>query len=631
MLPCARATIAVCLLSCVLATRGEANTIQVAAGDDLQRAIDSAQPGDVLLLQAGATFTGNFVLPVKAGATYITIRSAASDADLPPAGTRIGPKWASKLPKLRSGNDAAAVRTAPGAHHWRLLFIEFLANQDGYSDIIQLGDGSSAQTALGQVPTDLHVDRVYVHGDPGTAQKRGIALNAARVTIESSYISDCKAVGADAQAIAGWNGPGPYTIDNNYLEGAAENFLLGGSDPAINGLIASDVVFRRNYLSKPVAWRDPIIATPSGLSAVAGTGGTLPAGAVSYVVTARRPVGLGTIGRSTGATVSATAAGGGVIGLQWTAVAGAMDYQVFARGFVWTTTATSFTDTGAAGTVATAPSGPGSTWTIKNVFELKNARRVTAQYNIFESNWQAGQAGYAIVFTPRNSGGACSWCTIDDVEFSFNIVRHSAAGINVLGHDSPEVSGVATNIRIRHNLFYDINHTRWSGNGWFMLIGDGARQILVDHNTIDHDGSSVVYVYGGTATNPTINPGFVYTNNLSRHNAYGLSGAFFSYGLAILNGFFPNATVTGNLLSGGTASRYPAGNFFNADFDAQFVGPGGDYRLVSSSAALGRATDGQNIGADVATIVAQTARVGAGQTVIAGAPRTPLGLRLIVR
>ena len=184
---------------------------------------------------------------------------------------------------------------------------------------------------------------------------------------------------------------------------------------------------------------------------------------------------------------------------------------------------------------------------------------------------------------------------------------------------------MTTNIRIRQNLFYDISRTSWSGNGWFMLIGDGPTQILVDHNTIDHDGTSVIYAYGGTATAPAIVPGFQFTNNIARHSTYGINGAFFSYGLGILNGFFPQSVVAGNLFSGGAASRYPAGNFFNADFDAQFVRSSpDDYRLSATSVLLGRATDGTDVGADVMTILTQTSQ-------ISGAPSMPRGLRIATR
>src|SRR5436190_23486899 len=38
-------------------------TITVNGGDNLQAAFNQANPGDVIEVQAGATFTGNFVLP----------------------------------------------------------------------------------------------------------------------------------------------------------------------------------------------------------------------------------------------------------------------------------------------------------------------------------------------------------------------------------------------------------------------------------------------------------------------------------------------------------------------------------------------------------------------------------------
>ena len=69
-------------------------------------------------------------------------------------------------------------------------------------------------------------------------------------SISASHISDCKGVGQDTQAIAGWNGPGPFTIDNNYLEGAGENVMFGGADPAILNLVSDRITFRRNYVSQ---------------------------------------------------------------------------------------------------------------------------------------------------------------------------------------------------------------------------------------------------------------------------------------------------------------------------------------------------------------------------------------------
>ena len=99
----------------------------------------------------------------------------------------------------------------------------------GSGDLIQIGDGSSAQNSLALVPHHIVLNHVYVHGDRYVGQKRGIALNAASVTISDSYIAECKGIGQDTQAIGGWNGPGPYTIENNYLEAAGENVMFGGA------------------------------------------------------------------------------------------------------------------------------------------------------------------------------------------------------------------------------------------------------------------------------------------------------------------------------------------------------------------------------------------------------------------
>src|SRR5687768_13153544 len=88
----------------------------------------------------------------------------------------------------------------------------------------------------------FHKTLSHVHGDPLIGQKRCIALNATHVTIADSYISECKSTTQDSQAIAGWNGPGPYTIENNYLEAAGENVMIGGSDPSITDLVPSDIV-----------------------------------------------------------------------------------------------------------------------------------------------------------------------------------------------------------------------------------------------------------------------------------------------------------------------------------------------------------------------------------------------------
>src|SRR5688572_30280565 len=120
----------------------DAATVYVPPGGDLQAALDTARPGDTILLAEGVEFVGNFVLPMKAGTGWITVRTAAPDTVLPPKGQRINPSHAPLLARLRSPNSASALRTGPGAHHWVLAYLEFAPNYQGYGDIVQIGDGS---------------------------------------------------------------------------------------------------------------------------------------------------------------------------------------------------------------------------------------------------------------------------------------------------------------------------------------------------------------------------------------------------------------------------------------------------------------------------------------------------------
>jgi len=492
--PCLKKFLGLAILAFSLSTASfvSAATISVPAGGDLNAALLNARPGDVIALAGGATYVGNFTLANKDDGDFITIRTA--NVDTVPDGQRVTPQDAAAFAKLRSPNNEPVIQTAPGAHHWRLLMLELQGNADPQSDILALGSGSSAQNSLAQVPHDLVVDRVYIHGDPTRGQKRGIALNSATTTITNSYISDCKRDGQDAQAIAGWNGPGPFVISNNYLEGAAENVLFGGADPAIRDLVPSDIRITGNLISKPLSWR-------------------------------------------------------------------------------------------------------GDNWDVKNLLELKNARRVTIDHNILQNNWQAAQVGFAILFNVRNQDGGCPWCEVNQVTFEHNIVQHSASGISVLGFDDGHPSRQAQGIAIRNNLFEDIDSDHWGGGGYWLQLVNGPRDITIDHNTIIQDhGAGILQVEGP----PVL--GFSFTNNIARHNTYGIKGASRATGSDTISAFFPASQVTNNVIADGNGAQYPGGNRFpsSAEFHSQFVSYStGDYRLTTASAWRGAGTDGRDIGADL--------------------------------
>ena len=145
--------------------------------------LDSAAPGDAIELPAGATFIGNFVLPQKNGTAYITIRTAPRMIS---RSQRAGhPAHSGSWPDP-IGQQRAALRTAPGARHWKLVLLEFGPNQAG-AETSSCSATDPPQSNLDRVPSDLVVDRCYIHGDPARGQKRGIALNSASTTVGGSY------------------------------------------------------------------------------------------------------------------------------------------------------------------------------------------------------------------------------------------------------------------------------------------------------------------------------------------------------------------------------------------------------------------------------------------------------------
>ncbi|HXG66233.1 MAG TPA: hypothetical protein VNO70_14115, partial [Blastocatellia bacterium] len=487
-----------------------AREIHVQAGDNLQAALNSARPGDTIFLEAGATYVGNFRLPKKEGTDWITIRSAAADSALPPPGSRVSPAHAPALPKIISPNSAPALATERGAHHYRLECIEFgiAPNVMLNYGIVRLGDGGKEQNSLEVVPRDLVIDRCYIHGHPTADVSRGIALNSGQTAVINSYISECHGIGFDTQAICGWNGPGPFEIINNYLEGAGENVMFGGADPQIPNLVPSDITFRRNHCAKPLAWREGILAKPTNLllSGVSATSSGLFIGSTYYY----RVAGRGRAGFKTMATSAASdeiavtlSVGQNAVALTWSPVALASEYRVYrtsdppeapARTWVYyTVTANAFTDIGDLLSVGNDSQPPerGTRWTVKNLFELKNARRVLIEGNVFENNWLDAQTGYAIVFKSANQNGGAPWTVTEDVTFTNNIVRHTGAGINVLGESSNFPSEQVKRVEISNNLFEDVDKAKWGGDGNFLKITD-VTDVQVEHNTVLHTGSIIL-------------------------------------------------------------------------------------------------------------------------------------------
>jgi hypothetical protein len=242
----------------------------------------------------------------------------------------------------------------------------------------------------------------------------------------------------------------------------------------------------------------------------------------------------------------------------------------------------------------------GKGFDVKNLEELKNAQRVLIDGNVIEYVWADAQVGNAILFTVRNQNGACTWCVVQDVTVTHNLVQHAGGGLEVTGADNNFSSLPDSRILVQNNVFTDINSTTWNGSGEAILAlssggvtGQSANNILFDHNSF-------------FASNYCLNldglPGkivlFQWTNQMCDQGKYGLYGS--GEGAIAFTNYMQTSIYNDNVMlsaSGNPTATYPSGTFWNTTSGAGFTSyAGGNYQLTSGSPYRNAATDGKDIG-----------------------------------
>lgn len=237
-----------------IAVNGKNKIIRVPKGGNLQTAINRAEGGDIIELEAGATYTGEFILPKKVVTDFITIQS--SRAKELPENQRVAPSQANLMAKIITpGKGKPAVSTDKGAHHYRFVGIEFApSNSDYIYNLVFFGEPEKVT----ETAHHLELDRCFVHSIPDGVTRRGVALNSAQTSVTNSYFQGFAYPGEETQGICGWTGTKDVKIINNYIEGGAENIMFGGSEPASEDLIPTNIEVRGNLLKKPAEWKNKV-------------------------------------------------------------------------------------------------------------------------------------------------------------------------------------------------------------------------------------------------------------------------------------------------------------------------------------------------------------------------------------
>ena len=175
---------------------------------------------------------------------------------------------------------------------------------------------------------------------------------------------------------------------------------------------------------------------------------------------------------------------------------------------------------------------------MKNLFELKSARRVLVEGNIFENNWAHAQNGFGLLLQglPSDSG---TWAVVEDVTFRNNIIRRTAGALNMCGgcfyapvqttdpgapnYADPKIPRV-NRVSFVNNLFEDISRYFGVGfnfNGVLLQILSNTQNVSFTHNTA-FPSDAILYIEGNPCT------GLSFVDNIMNHGprviSYGPNG-----------------------------------------------------------------------------------------------------------
>jgi hypothetical protein len=508
----------------------------------LQSALKAANPGDVLVLAAGAQFLGPFVLPVVPGASAfspVTLQSSALDS-LPAAGDRVDPSMAGLMPQLlfpsRAGSNRTAFDNNPydrcgclnfadGASYWQLIGLEVTCqynNPWSYFGLVLIGNNepdaaggggpltartvggkgpqivyTTGQSSLAQCPKNILVNRCYIHGPADLVAgydafgnnlsklKGGIELHADTATVQGCYISGIMGNGFETHGIFCANGPGNYQILNNYIETSCENFFCGGVYPQLGTenpqFTVENVTFQFNELKKLPSWS------------------------------------------------------------KWD------------------------------------PSYDGNAWLVKNLFELKAGNNWLIDSNLLENCWggQSDQLGWAFVLTPRgiSNGQGLTTTPVSNITISNNLVLNCCGFVDMLSSDDSGASGPLSNITITGNQAEGMLGTTQGGHGTMCYLLCGRQSAT---GFIDLENNSFLAADNGNfhqaiafSQQPGVSfPDFTFVNNLCAHGANAQFTAYArgntaSYGMdtPTATSVIPDSNVTSNIFykTASTDADYPLG------------------------------------------------------------------------
>jgi len=579
----------------------------------LQAAINAATcnpNGEIIEIGYQETINASLTLPATtcAAGQYLIITTTRPDL-LPPPGQRINLTYSSSVPHLIANViNTPAIVIADSASNWVLQGFEIdLCTTCGFSAFTDalLRSSGEDQTSTSQVPSNIILDRMIFHGSSSIGLARNVAFDAQNSAILNSWLDEGHEVGADAQAI--WLGctPGILLIDNNYLSGAAETFLSGGSGctlPQVQANLPNDISFMQNYIYVPESWRIYVGAYTSSGAVRSDNVTTMT---LTSTPPSIRPGDVAIITSCTDTSYNSSAA---------TVLSSPAPT---ATTFAYSNSGSNGSTSGCSVTSFQDSTYGGTYWSVKNSFESKVGIRWLLWGNVLQNMWASAQSGRFIAINAVNQTNTPQ-AEVGHIEVAWNKLLNGYGGFIEAASNSSDnpVVGLVSPIYTHDNVAEVGTDSTWYAaivsdyNSTLCLICNAPDQFF-NHNTIvaynppEQAPYDLFMIESHVATGVVAVPRFAFHNSIIAYNSdYGAHGDCQVNGISqacwTTDAWYNNIvydTTMGTCDStsfGPHAVQCPVASAAAVGF-TNFT-QGGDYQLTSGSIGHAAGTDGLDVG-----------------------------------
>lgn len=620
------------ILSLLVAVHSRPKTLIVHSGDNLQAAVDSANPGDVIVVQAGASFPSLIITK-----SNITITTSGTL----PAGARPGPISEAQMPKIIANGETPALEFAADVHDVNLsgLIVTNVGGNVFTAELVLIGARSSGGS-IPQVNKPHHIsfDQCWVREATNdtstpdaatTTADRGFDISAPFVSMTNSRVRGFRAYkglaatsGAESSNAILLAGASNFTVTNTDLEAWFVPVFASAIADSPNKATLSTANFNTTTNIGSATFSNAQNLTTSDLVAFKVSGGHTPqtnnahpSESVVFQVGKVTAIAGNVVTYQGWGTFDGDLKGGNPL-TQAPDSPGLAQWKGFTNQNITIQRNTISTPFNASEKIWIASGGSPTTLPRATQSNTGNAPKSAIELKscsncLIDGNTQDGWYTSFVLMTPRNQGntltsGGAPWAGDFDIRITNNFVRRMQNWDRIY---SPSLGGPQledneySNVRsgpvlIANNLFAGGMDAALSSMG-------AADNVTYVHNTYPGStatGGSMIVAQGAQSAN------FIFQNNILSNNQYGVncqiaSGCTWPGKIQGNNVISDNRTPDTKIGDG--PLRYP-GDFVVASQSAVgWTDPAnGNYRLLPISPFKGKASDGKDPGVDIDQLLA---------------------------